>query len=272
MSRLITNEYFTRDFRGHGFRSKGLIPTLKSFAKNIDYIISEGTNVERPQGAIQTEQELQTDFKTQFKNHKYNFVLLASTNIDRIFALYHAAKNAKRYFVCDEYQANILKKVSENHKQYTDFYNIDYVQKKYPAGRFFELKQFNSIPEKLKNYLDKYGFCMIIRENPNLTPILDKYAKSNETKIYYSMWKGYLDRKKDAFKESLFNFLEPYEIEYMHTSGHADLETLKKVFEAVKPKGGIIPIHTEAPEKFQELFHEQFNIILLQDGAVFDAR
>jgi ribonuclease J len=58
----------------------------------------------------------------------------------------------------------------------------------------------------------------------------------------------------------------------MHTSGHADLETLKKVFEAVKPKGGIIPIHTEAPEKFQELFHEQFNIILLQDGAVFDAR
>lgn len=266
----------TGDFRGHGFRSKGLIPTLKSYAKNIDYIISEGTNVERPQGAIQTEQELQTDFKTQFKNHKYNFVLLASTNIDRIFALYHAAKNAKRYFVCDEYQANILKKVSENHKQYTDFYNIDYnidydLEKK-DAGCFVELKQFNSILEKSKNYLDKYGFCMIIRENPNLTPILDKYAKSNETKIYYSMWKGYLDRKKDAFKESLFNFLEPYEIEYMHTSGHADLETLKKVFEAVKPKGGIIPIHTEAPEKFQELFHEQFNIILLQDGAVFDAR
>ena len=199
-------------------------------------------------------------------------MLLASTNNDRILALYHAAKNAKRYFVCDEYQANILKKVSENHKQYTDFYNIDYDLEKKDAGCFVELKQFNSILEKSKNYLDKYGFCMIIRENPNLTPILDKYAKSNETKIYYSMWKGYLDRNKDAFKESLFNFLEPYEIEYMHTSGHADLETLKKVFEAVKPKGGIIPIHTEAPEKFQELFHEQFNIILLQDGAVFDAR
>jgi ribonuclease J len=35
----------------------------------------------------------------------------------------------------------------------------------------------------------------------------------------------------------------------MHTSGHADLETLKTVFETVNPKGGIIPIHTEAPEK-----------------------
>jgi ribonuclease J len=55
----------------------------------------------------------------------------------------------------------------------------------------------------------------------------------------------------------------------MHTSGHADLITLKTVFETVNPKGGIIPIHTEAPEKFQELFHEQ-TIIVLEDGDVFE--
>jgi len=32
---------------------------------------------------------------------------------------------------------------------------------------------------------------------------------------------------------------------------------------------GIIPIHTEAPEKFKDLFKEH-NIILLQDGHVYD--
>jgi len=32
---------------------------------------------------------------------------------------------------------------------------------------------------------------------------------------------------------------------------------------------GIIPIHTEAPEKFKELFKGN-NIILLQDGNVFN--
>jgi len=266
----------TGDFRGHGFRSKGLIPTLKSYAKNIDYIISEGSNIQRPNATIQTEQELQRDFELQFRKNKYNFVLVSSTNIDRIFALYHASKNAKRCFVCDSYQTNILKIVSENHKQYTKFYDIDFNQTTSPVGRFFELKRQGQNPfsfdGKLKSYLEKYGFCMLIRSNDSFQPLMTEYAKSNDSKVIYSMWNGYLDCKKTAFNESLYNFLKPYEIEYMHTSGHADLETLKTVFETVKPKGGIIPIHTEAPEKFQELFHEQTTIIPLRDGDEFDVK
>jgi ribonuclease J len=264
----------TGDFRGHGFRSKGLFPTLKSYAKNIDYIISEGSNIQRPNATIQTEQELQRDFELQFRKNKYNFVLVSSTNIDRIFALYHASKNAKRCFVCDNYQTKILKIISENHKQYTPFYYIDYDQTTNPAGRFFELNRHGRNPfsfnGKLKQYLEKHGFCMLIRSNDTFKSLIDEYAKSKDSKIYYSMWNGYLDFKKPAFNESLYNFLDPYKIEYKHTSGHADLETLKTVFETVKPKCGIIPIHTEVPEKFQVLFHEQTTIIPLHDGEVFD--
>lgn len=264
----------TGDFRGHGFRSKGLIPTLKSYAKSIDYIISEGSNILRPNAAIQTEQELQKVFEIQFRKNKYNFVLVSSTNIDRIFALYHASKNAKRCFVCDSYQTDILKLVSENHKQYTTFYDIDYDQTTSSVGRFFNLKRQGQNPfsfhGKLKPYLDKNGFCMLIRSTDAFKALLDEYAKSNDSKIYYSIWNGYLDCNKPAFNESLYNFLEPYKIEYVHTSGHADLETLKAVFETVKPKYGIIPIHTEAPEKFQDLFHEQTSIIPLNDGDVYD--
>ena len=264
----------TGDFRGHGFRSKGLISTLKSYAKSIDYIISEGSNILRPNAAIQTEQELQKDFEMQFRKNKYNFVLISSTNIDRIFALYHASKNAKRCFVCDSYQTDILKIVSENHKQYTAFYDIDYNQTTSSVGRFFNLKRQVQIPfsfnGNLKPFLDKNGFCMLIRSTEAFKALLDEYAKLNDSKIYYSMWNGYLDCNKTAFNESLYNFLEPYKIEYMHTSGHADLETLKTVFETVKPKCGIIPIHTEAPEKFQDLFHEQTSIIPLNDGDVYD--
>jgi ribonuclease J len=144
------------------------------------------------------------------------------------------------------------------------------------VGRFFDLKRQGQNPfsfnGKLKSYLDKYGFCMLIRSSNSFQPLIDEYAKLNDSKVYYSMWNGYLDCEKPAFNESLYNFLEPYEIEHMHTSGHADLDTLKKVFETVKPKGGIIPIHTEAPEKFQELFHEQAAIIPLHDGDVFDVK
>jgi ribonuclease J len=264
----------TGDFRGHGFRSKGLIPMLERYAKNIDYIISEGSNILRPNTTIQTELELQKVFELQFRKNKYNFILVSSTNIDRIFALYHASKKAMRCFVCDSYQTKILKIVSGNHKQHTPFYNIDYLQKANPAGRFFELKRQGRNPfsfnGKLKPYLEKYGFCMLIRSNDIFKPLIDEFIKSNDTKIYYSLWNGYLDCKKPAYNESLYNFLDPYKIEYNHTSGHADLETIKKVFETVQPKCGIIPIHTESPEKFQELFHEQTTIIQLRDGEVYD--
>jgi len=264
----------TGDFRGHGFRSKALVKMLRAYAKDIDYIISEGSNISRPDASVQTEQELQQEFEKRFRECKYNFVLISSTNIDRLFALYHASKNANRCFVCDSYQSDILKIVSERHKGYSSFYDIDYIQTANPAGRFFDLRRQGKKPfsfeGKLKPYLDIHGFCMIIRSTEAFESLLVEYAKSNDFKINYSMWNGYLDSKNSAFNESLYNFLKTYKYEYMHTSGHADYKTLKTVFETVKPKCGIIPIHTDAPAKFQELFSGQAPIILLKEGVVFD--
>ena len=258
----------TGDFRGHGFRSKGLISMLQKYAPHINYVISEGTNIRRPDVATQSEQELQQDFENRFKQNKYNFVLMSSTNIDRIFSLYHAAKKAGRCFVCDTYQTEILKTVSASHKSYTAFYDIDYTQTENYAGRFFSLKKaYNNtysflFPERLKEYLRKYGFCMLIRANEAFKPILAEY----DANIYYSMWNGYLDSRKQAFNPKLHSFLSPYDIEYMHTSGHADTATLQAIFETLKPSGGIIPIHTEAPEIFQTLFGTIAPIIILHDG------
>jgi ribonuclease J len=262
----------TGDFRGHSFKSKALVPMLEKYAQRIDYIVSEGSNIERPDAALQTEQELQKDFEKRFMENKYNFVIVSSTNIDRIFALYHAAKNARRCFVCDSYQTKILKIVSELHKQHTTFYDIDYKQMN-PAGRFIELKSIVRKPfafaGKLKPYLNEHGFCMLVRPNDSFKPLLNEYSKLKETKIFYSMWNGYLDESKQAFNPNFANFFESFKYEHKHTSGHADVKTLGAFFDTVKPKHGIIPIHTEAPEKFKELFIGH-NIILLQDGHVFD--
>ena len=65
--------------------------------------------------------------------------------------------------------------------------------------------------------------------------------------LVYSFWSGYL--KTDDMK----NFLSEceqlgLEIVTLHTSGHADYESIKKLVEAVNPSE-IIPLHTEAPEK-----------------------
>jgi len=263
----------TGDFRGHGFKSKVLVPMLQKYAINIDYIISEGSNIERSDAVLQTEWELQKDFEKSFTENKYNFVIVSSTNIDRIFALYHTAKKAKRCFVCDAYQTKVLRIVSESHKEKTGFYRINYDKKTNPAQRFFTLNRIAMnpflFPGNLKPHLDKYGFCMLVRPNDSFKPLLEEYSKLNETKIYYSMYKGYLDESNTAYNPLFASFIKPFEYEYRHTSGHADIQTLGTLFDTIKPKCGIIPIHTEAPEIFRELFAD-YNIILLQDGQVFN--
>lgn len=272
----------TGDFRGHGFRSSSLVAMLKKYASHVDYIILEGTNICRPDVAVQTEQALQNDFEDSFRRNKHNFVLVSSTNIDRLFSLYHAAKKSGRCFVCDGYQAQLLQIVSNYHKQYTSFYNINYMQKDSWAGRFFVLNKApggNSFrfSDKFRKALKEYGFCMLIRASDVFKPILEEYAGTSDAKIYYSMWNGYVDHTKQAFNPALYDFLMSYSkkdtkiaIEYKHTSGHADVSTLKQVIETVSPKKGIIPIHTEAPEKFYELFGEITSVITLRDGETLD--
>jgi len=63
------------------------------------------------------------------------------------------------------------------------------------------------------------------------------------------MWHGYLERG------SLPEFLTERGMELLeiHTSGHAILQHLGDIVEAIKPRF-IIPIHTFYPEKFNEMF------------------
>lgn len=57
---------YTGDFRGHGFRSKALPKLIAKYAKDIDYIVSEGTNVYR---TVENESEhaLQGRFTEEFR-------------------------------------------------------------------------------------------------------------------------------------------------------------------------------------------------------------
>lgn len=61
--------------------------------------MSEGTNVERSKDTkTKTERDVKDEFVDNFKENKYNVVYVSSTNIDRLFALYHAACEADRIF------------------------------------------------------------------------------------------------------------------------------------------------------------------------------
>lgn len=263
-----TRLLYTGDFRGHGFRSKALPKLMAVYAKEIDYIISEGTNIYRTV-EIESEQTLQRRFIEEFRQSKYNFVLTASTNIDRIFSLYHAAYQARRIFVCDNYQKKLMDIVVSNHGVYTSFYQIReqvYVPKRYKDGNYF-------FPERLLNLMKSKGFCMPIRNNRHFWNFVSTFDGDQDQTLYYSMWEGYLDESSPTtlnadMKEALSHYPG---YKSMHTSGHCDIQTLEKLFWQVKPRKGIIPIHTEHPERFETLFGSITPIILIQDGETYIA-
>lgn len=235
----------TGDFRMHGFRGSKTLTMLKKYAESIDCIICETTNLSREDVKIITERDLQNEARQILKENKYVFVLCSSTNIDRIGAFYHANPKGK-LFICDKYQKKQLETVSKYHKQKSSFYDFNHVL---------------SYGTNIDEIMEKRGFCMIIKQGKMCERLLKKY--NGRSKVIYSMWSGYL--KGESKNDELVNFLKDYGLTFLHSSGHASVSDLVKLYNTVNPKTGLIPIHGETPEKFSQ-FLPKDKLLLLNDG------
>lgn len=73
--------------------------------------------------------------------------------------------------------------------------------------------------------------------------------------LIYSLWDGY--KQKDEMKGFLSKCEEMgLRIINLHTTGHADANTIKKLISTVKPSL-IIPVHTENAKWFQDLYKDK---------------
>lgn len=218
----------TGDFRQHGFRGKGLVPTLEKYVGTVDVLICEGTTVSRNNKKSITEVELAAKAKDILENNRYVFIACASTNIDRIAAFCSAVPRGK-YCVCDAYQKSILDIVKGKSGRYSELYTFPKM-----------LTYSPSLDEKML----QHGFCMFIRPGNYLSNKMLEHYKAMDPLIVYSMWHGYLEQN-----HNLMNTFDGFRLEELHTSGHADEDAIKCVISKTKPKM-IIPIHTEVPEQF----------------------
>jgi ribonuclease J len=50
------------------------------------------------------------------------------------------------------------------------------------------------------------------------------------------------------------------------------VDCLKKIVRLKRANQALIPIHTDAPEKFAELFSDEWSVILLNDGESVSRR
>ena len=259
--KISTNEasvYHTGDFRMHGFRSKKMDKMLRVFVGKVDYVVCEATNVFRPEATSKTESELQREFYNLFKTNHGCIVYLSSTNIDRLFSLYHAALDARRPFYVDNYQKRIMDAIVNSDSIWTKSGLYQYGKYK-PRPLKYDDKNKDAffISDKFIDFLNQKGYVLIARANSRFDNLIEQIP-GEKVKIL-SMWKEYVNESSPAYNKDLAKSLGNV-FEHEHTSGHIDMKDMREFLSILNPKG-VIPIHTDNPEQFAKEFGNEKNYL-----------
>ncbi|MDR0187179.1 MBL fold metallo-hydrolase [Prevotella brunnea] len=225
--------WHTGDYREHGYLGKGLFPTLRKYATDIDVLITEGTMLKREDRCIH-EREVSRKMASVMQAFKYVFVLASATDIERLAAIKEAAKNTQKPLcIWSLFMKRTMQLFTER-------------ESKRSRGLFSFAPLFYS--DRLYGKLKRRGFAMIVgtSQMDRVKRLLGKLPQE-ETLLIYSSWDGYYRMPEQVkvnptykeFRELFRNVVD------VHTSGHADRATIKKVIETVKPKK-VICIHKEA--------------------------
>ena len=169
----VDSVYHTGDFRTHGFRSGKYPDLMRKYVGKVDYVVSEGTNVVRITKEAEKESDLQKRFIEHFKNNDANVVYLSSTNIDRLFSLYHAALKVKKPFLVDDYQKEVMDTIVND----GGLWNKSSL---YQYGKYPPYNVSHNIPPKLKKLIEDKGYVDATKKdvyNESLAKCLVKNMK-----------------------------------------------------------------------------------------------
>lgn len=245
--------FYSGDFRAHGRKSALFEKLVAHPPSSIDCLLLEGTSLSRcdEDARYAPEASLENAFVSAFNRIKgLPLVFASGQNIDRIVTIYRACKRAQRRLVVDLYTAEVLAATE----------NARLPQGQWPGVCVIipstQSRQASEIPDLYQRHR-----CIkwaSLRENAAKTVLLcrtsmlDQLAAINaldHSEVIYSMWEGYLADGK--LRKKLDSMGIP--VSHIHTSGHADIPTLKRLVDALQP-ASITPIHSEHPERYAELF------------------
>lgn len=266
------NLFYTGDFRAHG-RKANTFNYLINNPPDVDILLMEGTMVgSRSDEPVLTEEELEDKF-LQVISETPGIVMVSasSQNIDRLVTIFKATKRSQRRLIIDFYTAEILEKLGKYAKIPQDSWpriRVCYPQRL--AQRFEKLGLIDILSKhrqqgvkwiRLHEIEDK----VVLLVRPGFLFDIKKFLRLKDATWIYSMWPGYFDRSIPLKNMKTYFQGKGVRIEYLHTGGHAKIQDLVKMVEALKPSI-LIPIHSFHSEKFTDHFS---NVRLLNDGEVF---
>ena len=270
---------YSGDFREHGRKQGAFRWFLEHAPEDIDVLLLEGTVLDRGlkgkgAGEFKSETEIEAETVRLLKEGK-NMTLLyfSAQNIDRLVSFYRASLKTGKIFAIDFYTANILgclKDYGEIPYPFENYANIRVffpywlcrrITKQGEQELMYKYKGYKITREEVS---DRSGeIMMMIR--PSMLKDLELIKNIEGATFIYSLWEGYLE---DDSMQKMMRFIKKKNMNFyqVHTSGHAESATLKKVVKKLKP-GKIIPIHTFHPDKYSGLFARKIEQV--SDGEVF---
>ena len=250
----------TGDFRLHGRKKDETLNNLKKIGK-VDLLITEGTSLSRDVLEYETEEELEKEALNYMKKYDQVFIMHSSANIDRTISFIKAALKTGKNYILDLFTYSLNKVINLNIK-------VDYkrIFVWIPLRYSFKDEDFKN---KYMNFDNSSCFGKRYAMNVK-SSMLDDIKKLKEKGLItnacliYSMWPGYIEKE-----EKLRNFISEIkamgiEFKMLHTSGHADINSMKKINEITKPDKTII-IHTENREKGKDIFN---NVVDISDNQI----
>ena len=255
--------FYSGDFRGHGRKHATFKRLLtEPSIKGVDVLLMEGTQLGRASDAIaQTEEALEENIAQSISNTSgLALACFSGQHIDRFVTFWKAARRAGRTLVVDAYLANILEALNRSTLPKPPvFLPAKMKSKLFRENNTSVVAPFRRrrlYPEQIPERTSK--LVMMFRSS-----MLKEFEALNcleGGKLIYSQWPGYINRERVNIKTWCANHNLEFEIQ--HTSGHADIQTLLSLAQAVSAKR-VIPIHSDAPERLGKLIP---NATQIDDG------
>ena len=212
---------------------------------------------------------IENNLTTVFSENKPNLIYVSGQNIDRLVSIYKASQKAGKTLVVDVYIAKILKTLSKYNKFPipNKSYNIKVWFTKYVCDRLARLSRKDILYEFAGYKISKDDINMqpseyVFLTRPSQIVDMEKIPNLKLGNFIYSLWEGYKNNP-DTIKLLDWIRKRKFTEHNIHTSGHADQESLLCFVNAFNPRY-IIPIHTLQKNKYSRIFTQ--NVISLRDG------
>lgn len=259
---------YSGDFRAHGRKAWAFDAFLSDPPSSVDVLLMEGTVLGREDSpAPKTESQLESDIVSSVgETNGLVLAYFSPQNIDRFVTFFKATVRSGRHFVADVYTASILDALA---------------LPSLPSPlRSSKIRVFLPKRQKMRivrggrfDLVERYRQSRIYQPEISATPgkwvmmfrssmieDIEAFGALGGGRLIWSLWPGYLERSEPDLRA--WSASKGLTFEVQHTSGHAHVSDLKRFAQAVSAKR-LVPIHTNSPQRYAELFP---NVTLYADG------